>query len=654
MSQRAGAAVRRPQEIPAAETAAPTAKTAEPQKDSFRSFRELIETLAIALFLSVLFKFFEAEAYVIPTGSMAPTLMGRHKDVVCPECGFAYQVNASEEMDNELNVPSGARVGYGTCPECGFTYEFGDGDRSYKGDRVIVNKCVAEMRPTRRWDVSVFRCPADPRNNYIKRIVGLPNEEVRIQYGDLFVRKTGADGTPGEFEIVRKPLDNLRQMLQTVDDNDYRPKRLLERGWPERWRDALSLGDGDSAGWLETDGGKGFYFSGKPVPKPTSEAMTYEPETAATQTDDDLAWLRYRHIVPSSSDWAVALGGTAPAAWLRGGVIKNNPQLITDQTAYNTGMMANRSNFSPERTGLFSAKSINGFGFNWSGDLALSCELSFGTFADGQEVVFELVKGGVAFRARLIPAQGTATLEIPAVPQYRSETAEVALKPNRRVSVTFMNIDEQMRLIVDGREIVFPDAGRYDYLCQPLSDGMPGVLPRNRDPNALDTTPAAIGVKAGPVEVSRLKIERDIYYIAMGDDALEPATALFSRTADGQRLTSMRGNKRCDRFFSASAPALDEDALTEFYSDPSRWGGYGNTKSALFAQGPDQFLALGDNSGLSQDSRLWGDHRDDVPHAVDRDLMLGKAICVFWPHGKPIPGTSLLLVPNFAKMRGID
>ena len=47
--------------------------------------RETIESIAIAFVLAFLFRTFEAEAFVIPTGSMAPTLMGRHKDVICPE-----------------------------------------------------------------------------------------------------------------------------------------------------------------------------------------------------------------------------------------------------------------------------------------------------------------------------------------------------------------------------------------------------------------------------------------------------------------------------------------------------------------------------------------------------------------------------------------
>ncbi len=56
------------------------------------AIRETVESVVIAFVLAFLFRTFEAEAFVIPTGSMAPTLMGRHKDLVCPKCGFPYQV----------------------------------------------------------------------------------------------------------------------------------------------------------------------------------------------------------------------------------------------------------------------------------------------------------------------------------------------------------------------------------------------------------------------------------------------------------------------------------------------------------------------------------------------------------------------------------
>src|SRR5215471_11919704 len=87
-----------------------------------RAIRETIESIAIAFALAFLFKSFEAEAFVIPTGSMAPTLMGRHKDVVCPECGYRYSASASEEADRQGNVKPGDQfqIVQCTCPICRF------------------------------------------------------------------------------------------------------------------------------------------------------------------------------------------------------------------------------------------------------------------------------------------------------------------------------------------------------------------------------------------------------------------------------------------------------------------------------------------------------------------------------------------------------
>src|SRR5438876_7173596 len=62
-----------------------------------RTLRETIESVVIAFVLAFLFRTFEAEAFVIPTGSMAPTLMGQHKDISCNECGVTFRVGATED-----------------------------------------------------------------------------------------------------------------------------------------------------------------------------------------------------------------------------------------------------------------------------------------------------------------------------------------------------------------------------------------------------------------------------------------------------------------------------------------------------------------------------------------------------------------------------
>ena len=48
------------------------------------SHRETVEAIVVALILALVVRGFEAQAFVIPTGSMAPTLMGRHKELQLP------------------------------------------------------------------------------------------------------------------------------------------------------------------------------------------------------------------------------------------------------------------------------------------------------------------------------------------------------------------------------------------------------------------------------------------------------------------------------------------------------------------------------------------------------------------------------------------
>ena len=71
------------------------------------SYRDTVEAIVVAFILALVVRGFEAQAFVIPTGSMAPTLMGRHKEVTCPQCGFVYTVNASEEVEGRSVSPPG-------------------------------------------------------------------------------------------------------------------------------------------------------------------------------------------------------------------------------------------------------------------------------------------------------------------------------------------------------------------------------------------------------------------------------------------------------------------------------------------------------------------------------------------------------------------
>ncbi|MGH9406005.1 MAG: signal peptidase I [Terriglobia bacterium] len=57
----------------------------------------------------------------------------------------------------------------------------------YNHERIFINKFVYRFEPIRRFDIVVFHYPLDPAKSYIKRVVGLPGEWLRIQDGRVYV-----------------------------------------------------------------------------------------------------------------------------------------------------------------------------------------------------------------------------------------------------------------------------------------------------------------------------------------------------------------------------------------------------------------------------------------------------------------------------------
>ena len=95
-----------------------------------KSGRESIESFVV-VFVSFLMWSLEAEGFVIPTGSMAPTLLGRHKELVCPQCGYVYRVNADREVDSSgASSAQLRRIELGTCENCRFEAPVGDAPAS--------------------------------------------------------------------------------------------------------------------------------------------------------------------------------------------------------------------------------------------------------------------------------------------------------------------------------------------------------------------------------------------------------------------------------------------------------------------------------------------------------------------------------------------
>src|SRR5262249_34469558 len=79
--------------------------------------RQVVEPVGFVVVLLLLLQGFLAEAFVIPTGSMATTLYGYHREVECPSCKFRFPINMSKQLDAAEG--RNARIVTGcTCPNC--------------------------------------------------------------------------------------------------------------------------------------------------------------------------------------------------------------------------------------------------------------------------------------------------------------------------------------------------------------------------------------------------------------------------------------------------------------------------------------------------------------------------------------------------------
>jgi signal peptidase I len=141
--------------------------------------RDNIESIVVAFIMALVIRTYALEAFKIPTGSMKPTLYGD-------------------------------------------TFDSATG-RTVDGDKILVEKFVYPLDGPRRWDITVFKYPLNEKRNFIKRLVGLPNEDLLVLNGDIWARPhaarpevVAAGGDPADmpaiealegFRLVRKPDD---------------------------------------------------------------------------------------------------------------------------------------------------------------------------------------------------------------------------------------------------------------------------------------------------------------------------------------------------------------------------------------------------------------------------------------------------------------
>jgi signal peptidase I len=368
----------------------------EKKKDGAIGIKETLSSLIIAFMLAFLFRGFVIEGFQIPTGSMAPTLMGKHIRFQGEHSGYDWETGPWTYQNPRvrrapLRKQEGIRV---QDPMSGFEMVQAN-RRLAAGDRVFVLKYLPWLHHPERWDVVVFKNPGE-HINYIKRLIGLPGEQLAIVDGDVFTRQFVEGQTElggweswakDDWQIQRKPERVQRTMLQEVFDSSYTP---LE---PSEFKPPFT---GVGSGWDGLGYGRSYTYS---------------------------------NASPTSLEW-------------------NGSRPITDRNAYNQTF---------NRFELFQDSKVpSGASPFPSSDIALSCNIR--SEASGMSLSPTIEARGMQFRAKIDLSNGSATVQMrdrsmsdESVPWTEIDAGSFAgVGENEWAHVEFWHIDQALSVFIDG------------------------------------------------------------------------------------------------------------------------------------------------------------------------------------------------------------
>lgn len=190
----------------------------------------LLTNVALALITKTVF----TEAYTMPTGSMAPTVLGKHGDRLCANCGCEFAVSVVDWLPRGTNSPAKKHALKTSCPNCREPHTVDTTAEILSGDRFLVDN---RSRP-HRWSLVAHRQPPSREEVHLKRLVGLPGETVELVGGEVFING----------ELLRKQPDIATDLWLPLHDTALAPKTF--RADTPRWRPG-----GDQSRWHETGGG---------------------------------------------------------------------------------------------------------------------------------------------------------------------------------------------------------------------------------------------------------------------------------------------------------------------------------------------------------------------------------------------------------------
>jgi len=105
------------------------------------------------------------------------------------------------------------------------------------GDYLIVDEISYQFRAPERGEVVVFKYPNDPSQRYIKRIIGLPGETIKIESGKVFIYQDGEPLFLDEIDYLSHVIYTSGDVQTTLNKDEYfvlgdnRPLSADSRRW---------------------------------------------------------------------------------------------------------------------------------------------------------------------------------------------------------------------------------------------------------------------------------------------------------------------------------------------------------------------------------------------------------------------------------------
>ena len=138
---------------------------------------ENVQTLLIALLIAILIRSLVIQPFYIPSSSMEPTLL----------------------VGDRIFVSK---------------YSYGYSKHSFPFSPNVTDKRFFSKIPL-QGDLVVFKTPADNRTDYIKRLIGLPGDEIQFINGDLYINQ----------KIVKKRVTQIPNKIRcgkfTLETNSF-------------------------------------------------------------------------------------------------------------------------------------------------------------------------------------------------------------------------------------------------------------------------------------------------------------------------------------------------------------------------------------------------------------------------------------------------